>query len=60
MDFKCGIKISLRQVRNPHIKKRVVTIAMAALSVETGAVAAAGETFELAMGIESGFSRDSV
>ena len=50
----------MRQVRNPHIKKRVVTIAMAALSVETGAVAAAGETFELAMGIESGFSRDSV
>ena len=49
--------MSLRQVRNPHMKNRVVTIAIAARSVETGAAAAAGETFELAMGIESGLSR---
>jgi hypothetical protein len=61
MDFKCGIKISLRQVRKPHMKKRVVTMAMAAPSVEVGvAVVAAGETFELVMGIESGLSRYSV
>jgi len=33
---------------------------MAGLSVEAGMVAAAGETFELAMGIESGLSRDSL
>jgi hypothetical protein len=37
-----------------------VTIAMAGLSVVAGTAAAAGETFELAMGIESGLSRDSV
>ena len=40
------------------MKNRVVTIAMAARSVEVGvAVVAAGETFELVMGIESGLSR---
>jgi hypothetical protein len=43
------------------MKKRVVTMAMAAPSVEVGvAVVAAGETFELVMGIESGLSRYSV
>jgi hypothetical protein len=42
------------------MKKRVVTIAMAALSVETGRASAAGATFELAIGIESGLSRDSM
>jgi hypothetical protein len=42
------------------MKNSVVTIAMAALSVEAGRASAAGETFELAMGIESGLSRDSV
>ena len=60
MAFKWGIKISLRHVRNPHIKKRVVTIAMAGLSVEVGKVVAAGAAFELAMDIASELSRYSV
>src|ERR1700691_813454 len=43
------------------MKKRVVTMAMAAPSVEAGAaVVPAGETFELVMGIESGTSRYSL
>jgi hypothetical protein len=42
------------------MKKRVVTIAMAARSVEVGAVVVAAETFELVMGIESGLSRYSI
>jgi hypothetical protein len=42
------------------MKNSVVTIAMAARSVETGRASAAGATFELAMGIESGLSRDSI
>jgi hypothetical protein len=42
------------------MKKRVVTIAMAARSVDVDAVVVAGETFELVMGIESGLSRYSV
>jgi type II secretory pathway component PulF len=60
MAFRWGIKMSLRHVRNPHMKKRVVTIAMAGLSVEVGAVVAAGATFELAMDIASGLSHCSV
>jgi hypothetical protein len=42
------------------MKKRVVTMAMAGLSVEVGAAVAAGATFELAMDIASGLSRYSV
>ena len=49
--------MSLRLVRNPHMKNRVVTIAMAGLSVEVGKVVAAGAAFELAMDIASGLSR---
>jgi hypothetical protein len=60
MAFKWGIKISLRHVRNPHIKKRVVTIAIAGLSVEVGTAAAAGATFESAIDIVSGLSHNSV
>ena len=42
------------------MKNRVVTMAMAGLSVEVGTAVAAGATFELAMDIASGLSRYSV
>src|SRR5437764_8299636 len=42
MFFRCGTKMSFKAVRKPHIKNRVVAIAIAVLSVEGGAVAATG------------------
>jgi hypothetical protein len=42
MDFRCGIRMSLSEVRKPHIKKSVVTMAMALLLVVPGADVDAG------------------
>ena len=36
MDCKCGIRMSFMQVRNPHMKNRVVTMLSARLSVLEG------------------------
>src|SRR5690242_11206971 len=43
MFFRCGTKMSFRAVRKPHIKKSVVAIAMALLSVETGTAVTIGD-----------------
>src|SRR5271154_7355423 len=46
------MRMSLRQVRKPHMKNRVVTMAIAGLFVEVGRATAVGEMFESAVVIE--------
>jgi hypothetical protein len=36
MAFKCGMRMSFRQVKNPHMKNSVVTTAMAEVFVDAG------------------------
>src|SRR5262245_16481663 len=52
MDLRCGTRMSLRQVRKPHMKKRVVTTASGRVvfagvsETETGPWSALGGTHE--------------
>src|SRR5213080_1011025 len=43
MCFRCGTKMSFRAVSKPHIKNSVGAVAMALLSVETGAAVTLGD-----------------
>jgi hypothetical protein len=43
MFLRCGTRMSFKAVRKPHIKKSVVAIAIAPLSVEAGVAVTIGD-----------------